>query len=50
MIKKLLEPARRSLIVRMILSQLFALAVAALVFFAVSGSGRYAVAHSYMSP
>ncbi len=50
MIKKLLEPARRSLIVRMILSQLFALAVAALVFFAVSGSGRYAVEHIYMSP
>lgn len=41
---------RRSLNVRMIISQLFALAVAALVFFAVSGSGRYAVEHIYMSP
>ena len=50
MIKKLLEPVRRSLNVRMIISQLFALAVAALVFFAVSGSGRYAVEHIYMSP
>ena len=39
----------RSLNVRMLLSQLLALAAAALVFFAVSGSGRYAVEHIYMS-
>ncbi len=34
----------------MLLSQLVALTAAALVFFAVSGSGRYAVEHIYMSP
>ena len=50
MIKKLLGRVPRSLNVRMLLSQLLALAVAALVFFAVSGSGRYAVEHIYMSP
>ena len=50
MIKKLLGRVPRSLGVRMLLSQLLALAAAALVFFAVSGSGRYAVEHIYMSP
>ena len=40
----------RSLNVRMICSQLLALALAALVFFAVSYSGRYAVENIYMSP
>ena len=49
MIKKLLGRVPRSLNVRMLLSQLLALAAAALVFFAVSGSGRYAVEHIYMS-
>ena len=34
----------------MLFSQLLALSAAALVFFAVSGSGRYAVEHIYMSP
>ncbi len=50
MIKKLVQRASRSLNVRMIVSQLLALAAAGLVFLSVSGVGRYAVENIYMSP
>ena len=50
MIKKLFRRITRSLNVRMLFSQLLALTVAALVFLAVSYSGRYAVENIYMSP
>ena len=49
MIKKLLRRGIRSLNIRMLVSQVLALAVAVSVFFAVYGSGRYAVEHIYMS-
>lgn len=50
MIKKLFQRASRSLTVKMMFSQFVALTAAGLVFLAVSGAGRYAVEHIYMSP
>ncbi len=49
MIKKLFRRVSRSLNVKMLFSQLLAMTVALLVFLSVSGAGRYAVEHIYMS-